>query len=608
MRMALVVAGLGVVLVCAVLVQDSEGPFHAAVLLLLLALPAGIFGAYLAALRRIHWLTVWSADSLAVRWLSGSSLRILFALLLSLVAAGILMVRLSVAGWLDLALMAVCGLFLVVVNAIFGARLRGQFTPIFRYGQSLLVFAVFASLLVSLLDPIARHVFGSYQVYADPADAIAAVLQSPDRFGNSALSEFAKGLAATWVGFERYAVGNILADSESSRWWVFIVVTLLKFPLYLSVAFSVCALALPKREYQRIVASSIASEKVEKPSWFRVAMASATVTITVFFIYLPLVAFIEGNLQERGDSIKPDVIAAVAVEIIGDQRYRPGTIREIQRRAAIEVQKQGDVLRPIEAALAAGFAQMRESVDDYLDWYYSLPGEWSRMAMLLTGNFEDFLAEKLEKMLSAGEPFEEFQREFSSALGRQEERVESFRGVAEDILRAGQVDLSEEHEFTVVARADRESLLSLPAHSGLTTLEQRLGVTAATTGVSGVVAAAATRQILVRAAARGTFKAAAQAMIRLAVIRSGSVGGGGALGSLIGGAIGSVVPGIGTAIGAGVGGVLGGLVVGVSAEFLILKLEELIARNEHRVELLEAINEAEKSLREQWGLSPQNGS
>ena len=52
---------------------------------------------------------------------------------------------------------------------------------------------------------------------------------------------------------------------------------------------------------------------------------------------------------------------------------------------------------------------------------------------------------------------------------------------------------------------------------------------------------------------------------------------------------------------------IGGLVVGVGAEFLILKLEELWARNRHRTELLAAIDEAEAALCAQFGLAEETG-
>lgn len=63
-----------------------------------------------------------------------------------------------------------------------------------------------------------------------------------------------------------------------------------------------------------------------------------------------------------------------------------------------------------------------------------------------------------------------------------------------------------------------------------------------------------------------------------------------------------IVPGVGTAIGAAIAGVVGGIAVGVGAEFLIIKLEEPWSRENHRRELIEAIDSAEATVLAQFGL------
>ena len=602
MKAIVIIAYVGLTALAALGLGETTGPFWPATVFLLLALPAGIFSAYLATLRRIHWLTLWSADSLAVRWLSGPWLRLLVACLLAFVAAALLSVRLSVAGELDFALMAGCAAFVLVLTKVLGIWLQAQFNPIYRHGRSLFIVAVLSAALMSVVDPAVRFSLVGYTTYASVEDAIQAVRDGSDWLGSSALSDLAVSLGSSWVGLERYSLGQLLAQPG----WVvgsgLLAMSLLKFSLYLAVSFSVCACLLPGREYRRILQPSRSEEWVESPSPGRIALTSATLTIVVLFIYFPLVAVIEGALQNRAEKPAPELAVARAVELIGGQAHSVGTIEQVSRLAVSMVEAQHDVLGPIDAALTAGFARMREGVDPYLDWYYSLPGEWSRLAMLLTGNFEKLLADRLAESLGMGEPFAQFEHEFAAALEQQAEQRDRFRASAAAILEASRVELAEGDHVDVVAQMELDALLDWPIHSGLTTIEQRLGLTAATTGISGVVAAAATRQVLVRVATRGTIRSASQAIFRLATIRAGSAGGGGALGGLLGGVMGSVVPGIGTAIGAGIGGVVGGLMVGVGAEFLILKLEELWARDRHRAELLDAIDEAESRLRAQFGL------
>ena len=607
MRAVIVIAYLSLVFLGVLALRESDGPFGFATLFLILALPTGVFSAYLATLRRIHWLTMWSADSLVVRWLSGSWLRLLIALLLAFMASGLLSVRLSVGGWIDLSLIASCIALVLILNFFLSDWLLGQFNPIYRHGRSLFLIAILSAVLMSMLDPAARLALGGFHGYANFEDARIALREGSNWLGTSALSECAVNIGSYWAGLERFLIGRLFSDSGWSAWLGLLAAAVLKFPLYLAVGFSVCAFMLPKREYQRLLQPSLSEEAVQTPTAGGIALTSATVTIGVLFIYLPLVAVIEGALHDRCTDVKPQEILALAVEMIDGQAYPVGTMDRIAEQAAAQLQAQSELLAPVDVALTEGFSKMRESVEHYLDWYYSLPGEWGRVTMLLTGNIEAFLTARLSESLGAGDPFAAFEEEFALALAQHAEQLETFRANATAVLETSRIQLTEGEEVTVIARVDREELLTLPSHTGLTTIEQRLGLTAASTGISGVIAAAATRQILLRLATRGTLRTAAQALVRLATIRAGSAGGGGTLGVLIGGGVGSVVPGIGTAIGAGVGGVIGGLVVGVGAEFLILKLEELWARDRHRTELLAAIDEAEAALRAQFGLGEEAG-
>ncbi len=577
------------------MLPESSGPFWPAMFFLMLALPVGVFGAYLATLKRIHWLGMWSADSLAVRWLSGAWLRLLISIGIAFAAAGFLAVRFSVAGWVDIVLVAVGALLVVLLHAVLGPRLQGQFKPIFRYGKSLLLIAVTVAILMSLVDPLVRWVIGAYGFYDTFEQAVDVARGEAIWLGASSIAHLVGEWGAFWVGLERFVLGRLLDDPGLLSWLLVILSGLTRLPLYLAVCFTVCAFLLPGREYRRILHPTKSDEQVESLSPKRIAMASATAIICILFIYLPLAVVFESTLESRSTAPEPIVVVR-HVERIGDQYFSPGSIEEVNRVAVATLETHEELLQPIEDALKLGFALMRSNVDPYLDWYYSLPGEWTRIANLLAGNIDQHLSEKLTEKLESGDPFASFEEVFAEALHREARVLESFQERANEILEARRVEVSSDDEVSVVARTDREALLNLPVHSGLTTVEQRLGMSAATSGVSGVIAAVATRQIILRAASSGVIRAAGAALARLATVRAVSMGTGGVVGGTIGGILGSVVPGAGTAVGAALGGAIGGLAVGVGAEYLILKLEELWSRDEHREKLVAAIDEAEAAV------------
>ena len=592
----------GLFALCVSILPGTSGPLWLAVSFLILAIPSGIFTTYLATLRRIHWLSMWSPSSFAVRWLSGPWLRLALGILMAFLTAAVLSLRLSVASSIDLFLLAACIMILGLVLYAMGDWLRSQFQPLYRRGRPLFWAAVISAGLMSLLDPAARFVMGAHGTYETVREAVEAVRHQATWLGDSAVSHFVGGLGSSWVGLEQFLLGRLVEDAGLGAWLGLAVSGLTRFPLYLAASVTACAFILPLHEYRRILLSSSSDRKDDALSAGRIAWSSATATILILFIYFPLVAVMETAIEKRPSVRSPEAVVISSVELIGGHYHSAGTVEAVNQLAISMMDERSDELDPLEVALDDGFSMMRENVDSYLDWYYTLPGEWARVANLLTGNVEDYLARKLSEELGAGRPFGEFEQAVEAALRDEARRQEEFRELAVELLETRRVEVAPDEEVEVTARVEREELLTLSAHSGVTTLEQRLGLTAATSGISGVVAAAAMRQVLVRVAARGTIRAAAAAIARLATIRAASSGGGVAAGAAAGGAIGSFVPGIGTAIGAAVGGVVGGVSAGAGAEFLILKLEELWSREGHRDELLAAIDDAETEIRQRFAL------
>lgn len=601
-RLFLFAVYTGLIVLCLYALPGTSGPLWLAITFLSLTIPSGMFLIYLATLRHIHWLGMWSSDSLAVRWLSGPWLRLAFGVLTAFLTASVLSVRLSIASWIDLILLGACIITLCFVLHFLRNWLRKQFQPSYREGRSLFWASIISAGLISLLDPVARFLAGAYENYKTLQATIEAVGQQATWLGDSAIAHFVSGLGSVWGGLEHWVLGRLVEDLSFVAWLGLILSGLIRFPFYFAASITACAFILPFSEYLRILRSGRNTDEAENPPAGRIAWASASITILILFIYFPMVAVVEAAIEKRPAAQSPEVVVLRTVELIGDHYYADGTVQEINDLATSMMLSRSDPLDRIEIALDQGFARTRENVDVYLDWYYSLPAEWARVANLLTGNIESHLASKLSEALERDQPFGDFERTLESALAEEDRRSEKFRQKANELLEARRVEISPEEEVEISRRAKSEDMMSLAAHTGNMTLEARLGVTAATTGVSGVVAAVATRKVLARVAARGTIRAAGAAVARLASIRAASGGGGAAVGAAAGGAVGSLVPLVGTLIGAAVGGVIGGVTAGVGAEFLILKLEELWARDGHRDELIAAIDEVHAEIRKGFGL------
>ena len=127
-------------------------------------------------------------------------------------------------------------------------------------------------------------------------------------------------------------------------------------------------------------ASEIAShrKKVEK-------------TITSVVDALPPVEQINGDVNCSGDS-----------QIDADEHrclYRQGTVEQIENARAEAASSVGAAADQLRGEVDAAFARLEnEAVNEYLDWYYSLTGEYGRILMLLTGGtsrLEGYLTEKV---------------------------------------------------------------------------------------------------------------------------------------------------------------------------------------------------------------------
>ena len=79
---------------------------------------------------------------------------------------------------------------------------------------------------------------------------------------------------------------------------------------------------------------------------------------------------------------------------IGNDYYKPGTIEQT-RRAYLEVVHELKRRSKNPQDDRSGFlALMAHNVDEYLDWYYSLPGEYERIVALATGKLESWMIDR----------------------------------------------------------------------------------------------------------------------------------------------------------------------------------------------------------------------
>ncbi len=576
-----------------------SGPIWPALCLLLLAAPAGLFSTYLATLRRIRNMAMWSSGSRVLAWLSGPWLRILGGAAAAFAATALLAPRLSTLHAIDGWLLLLSALVFLTLHRALMPKLQIELQPVYRYGWPLLWIAVFTALLMVLADLLLRQPATPSLGPLTLAEAIEQAGASRHWLGTSALAVAVADWASLVRGLELHLIYRAQHSGTPIGWLLRPLVALTQLPYYLFVALSMAAFALPPRELERVLMPPQALDEPLPVPPHRLAAVASLLAVLVAFVFVPVVVMLDSQLQ-RHDAVRqlPGQAREVAIELIDGIPVEPGTAAELRQLQMEAVHLQREAMQQVVAAYHDGFDRLRQNVDRYLDWYYSLGAEYVRLFSAATGGPEAHLQVRLQETLGAGDPFEPFQLAIGQALQTDRQLANDIQRRSDELLRSRRVDLPPDTHHTVTGQFTLQDLQRPSQHERLTTLEQRFAVG----GATGVVSALIARQLVMRMAARGTLRMAASTLSRAALARSGAALGGAGAGAATGAAVGSVIPGLGTATGAIVGGVVGGLGIGLGTEFLLLKTEELFRREAHQQAILESIDALQAELAQQLGL------
>lgn len=427
--------------------------------------------------------------------------------------------------------------------------------------------------------------------YASLTEAIMQESLRLDGTTNSILILETNRLLGFIEGLKRYALGSLHSLNDLLYLGAVFFGSLLFF---YNVALGISSFMVPPSEYRRIFAPLQDSDEPPAVSPWAWAITSAFATFFVFFIYVPSTVYVDAWLRSNPETIDEirasRQVVVQKVEMIGDEYYKPGTAGQIEQAYLDSLSKMEASLGKLRETTGTGFQQMTDNVDAYLDWYYSLPGEYERIVALATGVLENWMAEKLQNYLMKGNVFGPVQQSIEEILqSNQQLRSEHMQKV-EQILAENRVERLDNSQLEVVRHASLSALKEPPAHSVIVNLENRMLISGGI-GTAGAITGAIAGKITAKVAGKGIIKLGAQALIKVTAGKAVSALGGAAAGAATGAALGSFIPGIGTAIGAAIGGIIGGITIGLTVEKLLLMLEEAFSREEFKLQILQAIEE-----------------
>lgn len=249
--------------------------------------------------------------------------------------------------------------------------------------------------------------------------------------------------------------------------------------------------------------------------------------------------------------------------------------REFARMAARE---EARVAQQTHRAVGDAFDALAPGIEAYLDWFYSLGGEYSRLGAAVVGNAQGYLQDAFVERV--------FGEDFATDLGAELDRIErdSTARIGDELDRY-QSALRDAYGARDCAGAHAELLrdplaLVTPQPARLAQTAPGTMASAATAGV--IVSARVGASAAARVASGSAFRVGAQALGRAAASRLGAVATGAGAGASVclwGGPL-AFVCGIGAAG-----------VAWFTIDYGVLRLQELVRRDDMEAEIRAALNE-----------------
>jgi hypothetical protein len=563
----------------------------------LFAIPIFLHMLYIGVVRQTRDMSVLSPTGRFYRIFKGRWLRAFFSWLYAVSTSFVLLIQCrgyNASEWFAffLVIPAFWGCFRVIRRLLFR-----EYRPFFLQTETLRWTKWFCPAVMVLVF------FGFVYLFGDQAgnppgslsESIDASLREVQGGGGGALVSYLTRWAAYIDGVTEYLLRNLgQIDAVWARalgvfaWYYFV---------FLNACIMISCFLVPRREYRRLFVPLTDADVPPKPSAGNIGMASGFFVILTLFIYVWGFAQAEQSARKTlGNPSSPwagPEILTPKLERIEDEFYRPGTIEKLQTAKFDALRKLQASIAQLEMEADRAFDKVEANIDGYLDWYYSLPAEYTRIAKMMVGELESYMLEKLEEKLKAGAPFRKFKIALNEAFAASEAANKAYREAARKILDENRVE-SPGAGFRLAREEAMADLMDFKIHKDFITFKTRMAASGAAGGLAagGMATTFIVKKIVAKMAGKNAIKLAAKAVVKvLATKTAGSAGGAGA-GAATGAAIGSAIPGVGTAVGAVVGGVVGGLAAGVAVDKLLLELEEAVSRDEFKQELISGVKEA----------------
>ena len=572
---------------------------------LLIATPIGLSGIYASTILQLHRLQAFHTQGWVYRLLAGRALRVLGWLCWALLSSFAMLIQIRTFGHVEWWVLAVAiPLFWLIFN--FFQWLFTRSVKHFLVTGMTLIWARRATTLTQMLIYFAAlSWFSELPVYmtldaAIDAQRLDLLATGPE--GGSYLVHEASRQLAVYDGAKAYAVGHI----GQHQWWLALgLFALGSYALFFNVSLLLGAFMISRAEYRRIFIPLSENDPPASLSRARIAVIAGVTSFLILFITTPMVAYIEASIAQNPAVAETGNSLELRLEQIDDQFFRAGTSQKLLQAKFTALRNIDKSQFQLEAEVDRAFDAMEHNVDRYLDWYYSLPAEYGRIAALLQGglNFEHYMADKLAAELQQGDLFQPVNVQINTLLATYQQAEQQYQQQVEQILADHHVEMPP--GAVVSLRLSSDDTLLAFSDPGVISLQHRVAASGGAAAAVATASAVVANKIVAKAVSKNLIQFSAKALTKVVTSKTISAVGGTTAGATGGAILGSALPGTGTAIGAVVGGIVGGILTGLTVDKLLLELEEAMNREIFRQKLVMLVNDQRMEFKQRLNLGDQ---
>jgi len=566
---------------------------------LLIATPIALSGIYTSTVSQLHRLQAFQTQGWVYRLLAARSLRVLGWVCWAMLSGFAMLVQLRTFSAVEWWVLAVAiPLFWLFYN-FFRWMIAATVKHFLVTGMTLIWSRRVTTVAMTLIYFVALGWFNELPVYATLDAAIDAQRQDllvTGSNGGSHLVHEASRHLAIYDGAKAYTVGHI----GQQQWWLAMgLFALGSYALFFNVSLLLGAFLISRSEYRRIFIPLSDDDPPALLTNARIAITTGILSFLLLFIVTPMLVSVEAWIAQTPAIALTGKNFELRLEQIDDRLFGAGTAQKLLDAKFTALRRIDKSQFQLEAEIDRAFDAMEHNVDSYLDWYYSLPAEYARIAALLQGglNFENYMADKLAAELQHGDLFKPVDAQINSLLATYQLAQQQYEQQVQQILADNLVEMPA-GAVVSLRLSSNDALLAL-SHQDVISLQHRVaasgGVAAAVATASAVVA----NKIVAKAVGKNLIQFAAKALTKVVTSKTISAVAGTAAGAAGGAAVGSALPGTGTAMGAAVGGLVGGILAGLTVDKLLLELDQAINREVFRQRLVKLVNEQRAEFKQQ---------